>query len=83
MHYAVTLACVQSCTSPLSFADYFVVLVECRYAIRDGNKIKIFKNFKERKAFKPEYGAESKDYFDQKMKSRQPAEGLSSHTLMV
>lgn len=31
-----------------------------RYAIRDGNKIKIFKNFKERKSFKPEFGAESK-----------------------
>ncbi|XP_073249893.1 coatomer subunit beta'-like isoform X4 [Porites lutea] len=29
------------------------------YAIRDGNKIKIFKNFKERKSFKPEYGAEN------------------------
>lgn len=35
------------------------VLVSSRYAIRDGNKIKIFKNFKERKSFKPEYGAES------------------------
>lgn len=29
------------------------------YAIRDGNKIKIFKNFKERKSFKPEFGAEN------------------------
>ena len=36
---------------------YFSIL---RYAIRDGNKIKIFKNFKERKSFKPEFGAESK-----------------------
>ena len=35
------------------------VLFSFRYAIRDGNKIKIFKNFKERKSFKPEYGAES------------------------
>lgn len=35
-------------------------LFNSRYAIRDGNKIKIFKNFKERKSFKPEYGAESK-----------------------
>ena len=35
------------------------VLFPFRYAIRDGNKIKIFKNFKERKSFKPEYGAES------------------------
>ena len=38
----------------------FLFLYKHRYAIRDGNKIKIFKNFKERKAFKPEYGAESK-----------------------
>ncbi|XP_031563189.1 coatomer subunit beta'-like [Actinia tenebrosa] len=28
------------------------------YGIRDGNKIKIFKNFKEKRSFKPEYGAE-------------------------
>lgn len=39
------------------------VLFSFRYAIRDGNKIKIFKNFKERKSFKPEYGAES-EYSD-------------------
>ena len=31
-----------------------------RYAVRDGSKIKIFKNFKEKKSFKPDYGAESK-----------------------
>ena len=31
-----------------------------RYAIRDGNKISIHKNFKERKSFKPDYGAESR-----------------------
>ncbi|CAB3979431.1 Coatomer subunit beta [Paramuricea clavata] len=29
------------------------------YAIRDGSKISIHKNFKERKSFKPDYGAES------------------------
>ncbi|XP_046850429.1 coatomer subunit beta'-like [Xenia sp. Carnegie-2017] len=29
------------------------------YAIRDGNKISIYKNFKERKSFKPDYGAEN------------------------
>ncbi|XP_028394124.1 coatomer subunit beta'-like [Dendronephthya gigantea] len=29
------------------------------YAIRDGNKISIHKNFKERKSFKPDYGAEN------------------------
>lgn len=28
------------------------------YAIRDGNMVKIFKNFKEKKTFKPESGAE-------------------------
>ena len=38
---------------------YVFNLFSLRYAIRDGNKIKIFKNFKERKSFKPEYGAES------------------------
>lgn len=38
---------------------YVFVSFSFRYAIRDGNKIKIFKNFKERKSFKPEYGAES------------------------
>ena len=37
----------------------YLSLFSFRYAIRDGNKIKIFKNFKERKSFKPEYGAES------------------------
>ena len=32
----------------------------CRYAIREGtSRVKIFKNFKEKKAFKPEFGAES------------------------
>ncbi len=31
----------------------------CRYAIRESsNKVKIFKNFKEKKSFKPELGAE-------------------------
>ncbi len=30
------------------------------YAIRDGNIVKIFKNFKEKKTFKPESGAEGK-----------------------
>lgn len=29
------------------------------YAIRDGNKISIHKNFKERRSFKPDYGAEN------------------------
>jgi coatomer subunit beta' len=29
------------------------------YAIRDGNQIKIFKDFTERKAFKPSFGMES------------------------
>ena len=38
-----------------------------RYAIRDGSKIKIFKNFKERKSFKPDYGAESKQRSDWKI----------------
>ena len=28
------------------------------YAIRDGNMVKIFENFKEKKTFKPEAGAE-------------------------
>ncbi|KAK3749186.1 hypothetical protein QZH41_010375, partial [Actinostola sp. cb2023] len=28
------------------------------YGIRDGSKIKLFKNFKEKKSFKPEYGAD-------------------------
>jgi len=28
------------------------------YAVRDGSKVKIFKNFKEKKSFKPDYGAE-------------------------
>lgn len=31
----------------------------CRYAIRESNSIvKIFKNFKEKKSFKPDFGAE-------------------------
>lgn len=31
----------------------------CRYAVREGtSRIKIFKNFKEKKSFKPEFGAE-------------------------
>jgi coatomer subunit beta' len=29
------------------------------YAIRDGNQVKIFKNFKERKSFKPSFGTEN------------------------
>ena len=29
------------------------------YAIRDGSTIKIYKNFKERKSFKPQFGAEN------------------------
>ncbi len=29
------------------------------YAVRDGNMVKIFKNFKEKKTFKPEAGAEA------------------------
>ena len=29
------------------------------YAIRDGSQVKIFKNFKERKAFKPSFGTEN------------------------
>ena len=28
------------------------------YAVRDGNMVKIFKNFKEKKTFKPDAGAE-------------------------
>lgn len=28
------------------------------YAVRDNNKVKLFKNFKEKKSFKPDYGAE-------------------------
>ena len=32
-----------------------------RYAVREGSsKVKIFKNFKEKKSFKPELGAEGK-----------------------
>ena len=30
------------------------------YAVRDNNKVKLFKNFKEKKSFKPDYGAEGK-----------------------
>ena len=37
-----------------------VYTVSSRYAVRDGSKIKLFKNFKERKSFKPDFGAESK-----------------------
>ena len=44
----------------LSYMNYHCILFKSRYAIKDGNKIKIFKNFKEKKSFKPEYGAESK-----------------------
>ena len=44
----------------LSYMIYHCILFKSRYAIKDGNKIKIFKNFKEKKSFKPEYGAESK-----------------------
>lgn len=40
--------------------NYHCIHFKSRYAIKDGNKIKIFKNFKEKKSFKPEYGAESK-----------------------
>ncbi|CAF4256624.1 unnamed protein product, partial [Rotaria magnacalcarata] len=29
------------------------------YAIRDGNSVKIFKNFKEKKTFKPETGIDA------------------------
>lgn len=35
------------------------VLCFYRYAIREGNSmVKIFKNFKQKKAFKPDFGAE-------------------------
>lgn len=57
----------RSCTILFFYANSFCCTFKCRYAIRDGNKIKIFKNFKERKSFKPEYGAEGKYfhiYFD-------------------
>ena len=38
-------------------------LVSIRYAIRESsNKIKLFKNFKEKKAFKPDLGAEGIGY---------------------
>lgn len=31
----------------------------CRYAVRESySKVKIFKNFKEKKSFKPEFGAD-------------------------
>ena len=30
------------------------------YAIRDGSKVSLFKNFKEKKSFKPDFGAEGK-----------------------
>ena len=31
----------------------------CRYAVRENSsKVKLFKNFKEKKSFKPEFGAE-------------------------
>ena len=30
------------------------------YAIRENSKVKIFKNFKEKKSFKPDFTAESK-----------------------
>lgn len=34
------------------------------YATREGNNVvKIFKNFKEKKAFKPDFGAEGEFYF--------------------
>ena len=40
--------------TPFHF-NFFVV----RYAIREGSsRLKIFKNFKEKKSFKPEFGAE-------------------------
>lgn len=29
------------------------------YAVRENSKVKIFKNFKEKKSFKPDFGAES------------------------
>ncbi len=33
--------------------------MHCRYAVREtSSKVKLFKNFKERKSFKPEFGAE-------------------------
>lgn len=35
-----------------------------RYATREGNSmVKVFKNFKEKKAFKPDFGAEGELYF--------------------
>ena len=38
-----------------------IFFVSSRYAVREGtSKIKIFKNFKEKKAFKPDLGAEGK-----------------------
>ena len=49
----------------LQFSVY-VIGYDCfpfphRYAIRESNSVvKIFKNFKEKKSFKPDFGAESK-----------------------
>ena len=35
------------------------MLCVCRYAVRESSsKVKIFKNFKEKKSFKPEFGAD-------------------------
>ena len=33
------------------------------YGIRENSKVKLFKNFKEKKSFKPDYGAESKEIY--------------------
>ena len=33
------------------------------YGIRENSKVKLFKNFKEKKSFKPDYGAESKQCY--------------------
>lgn len=47
------------------------------YAARDGSKVKIFKNFKERKSFKPDFGAEN-IYGGALLGVRSPS-GLSFH----
>ena len=43
-----------------------------RYATREGNSmVKIFKNFKEKKAFKPDFGAEGELYYHFSLLTRQ------------
>lgn len=45
------------CECEFCYTGFFCLL--CRYAIRESNSsVKIFKNFKEKKSFKPDFGAE-------------------------